>query len=438
MCANAEAFWEAPGYVDSVRTGVYGFQSAGLVRPAFFSGAGTMHPSFKQMMNEVVAYGSCCECGSCVLVCPHNVIDYVDGKPKQVAKATAAFDYCGISEGIGCDVCAQVCPRLGEREHHLTEQVFGAELQATDTYRGAFGAYRRVVAARCKDAQILGRCEDGGVVTTLLVWLRRNDRIDGAVVSSVDKQNPCVPVPKVVTTVDDIIGSASSWYTYCPNNLGLADAEKRGLTKVAFVGVPCQVTPVRKMELADPSYLDNGRKKEKHIERQTKFLKGYGARVVFNIGLLCSEVFTFDGLMRDTIQGQMGIPLGEIRQFNVKGKVQIFKHDGALVEMNLRRAQEYARPECHHCGDFSAELADISCGGVGASGWTITIIRSRRGEEVFDAAEREGLLDVRPMEAFESSMKVLLRLTRKQRERVPRPPGRSDSFVRPSGFRNPH
>ena len=44
-------------------------------------------PSFKAMMNEVVAYGSCCECGSCVLVCPHNVIDYVDGKPKQVAKS---------------------------------------------------------------------------------------------------------------------------------------------------------------------------------------------------------------------------------------------------------------------------------------------------------------------------------------------------------------
>src|SRR6266478_4545926 len=68
------------------------------------------HPSFKQMMNEVVAYGSCCECGTCVLVCPHNVIDYIDGKPKQVAKATAPFDLCGISEGIGCDVCAQVCP----------------------------------------------------------------------------------------------------------------------------------------------------------------------------------------------------------------------------------------------------------------------------------------------------------------------------------------
>src|SRR6266403_1811681 len=108
------------------------------------------HPTFKQMMNEVVAYGSCCECGSCVLVCPHNVIDYIDGKPKQVAKASNPFDYCGISEGIGCDVCAQVCPRLGEREHHLTDRVFP------------------------------------------------------------DPDTPCQPLPKVVTTVDDAIRSAGS------------------------------------------------------------------------------------------------------------------------------------------------------------------------------------------------------------------------------------
>jgi NAD-dependent dihydropyrimidine dehydrogenase PreA subunit len=33
------------------------------------------HNSFKDMMNFVVDAGSCCECGSCVLVCPHNVIE---------------------------------------------------------------------------------------------------------------------------------------------------------------------------------------------------------------------------------------------------------------------------------------------------------------------------------------------------------------------------
>jgi len=394
-----------------------------------------MHPSFKQMMNEVVRYGSCCECGSCVLVCPHNVIDYIDGKPKQVAKATAAHDFCGISEGIGCDVCAQVCPRLGSREHHLSESVFGP---ATDAYRGAFGVYRRVVAARCSDPEILARCEDGGVVTGLLAWALRNQVIDGAVVSTTDPSAPCAPVPRAVTTVDDVIASASSWYTYCANNLALAEAEKLDLKRVAFVGVPCQITPVRKMQTADAGYLANGRKKDKHIERQTKFLKGFGERVALNIGLLCSEVFTFDGLMRDVIEGDMGIPLADIKKFNVKGKVLIYKHDGELIEMNLKQAQEYARPECHHCGDFSAELADISCGGVGAMDWTIVVLRSPRGEEVFDRAAADGVFEVRPMDEFETSMRVLLRLTRKQRQRVPVPPGRSEAFVRPLGFSNPH
>src|SRR5262249_5600974 len=109
-------------------------------------------PTFKEMMNEVVAYGSCCECGTCVLVCPHNVIEYVEGKPTQVAKATAPFDYCGISEGIGCDVCAQVCPRLGTREFDMHDRVFSAEERK---YEGIFGPYRRIVAARCTDPAIL-------------------------------------------------------------------------------------------------------------------------------------------------------------------------------------------------------------------------------------------------------------------------------------------
>jgi coenzyme F420 hydrogenase subunit beta len=393
-----------------------------------------MNPSFKEMMNEVVLYGSCCECGSCVLVCPHNVIDYVDGKPKQVAKATAAADYCGISEGIGCDVCAQVCPRLGDREHHLTEKIFAAD----DAYRGSFGAYRRIVAARCTDPEVLSRCEDGGVVTGLLAWARRNEIIDGAIVSTTQGSEPCAPIPRALTSVDDILASASSWYTYCPNNLALEEADRLDLKKVAFVGVPCQITPVRKMQLVDAGYLDNGRKKEKHIERQSKFLKGFGERVWLNIGLLCSEVFSFDGLMRDVIEGQMDIPLTAIKKFNVKGKVLIYKHDGELIEMNLRQAQEYARPECHHCGDFSAELSDISCGGVGAMDWTIVVLRTEKGEQLFDRAARDGVFEVRPMDEFETSMKVLLRLTRKQRQRVPVPPGRSESFVRPAGFANPH
>jgi coenzyme F420 hydrogenase subunit beta len=390
------------------------------------------HETFKQMMNEVVAFGSCCECGTCVLVCPHNVIDYVDGKPKQVAKATAAFDYCGMSEGIGCDVCAQVCPRLGIREFDMRDSVHPRE---AGVHEDVFGRYRRIVAARCKDPEILARCQDGGVVTAILSHGLREGLFDGACVSAADPDMPAAPKPKVVTTVDEAIASASSWYTYCPNDLALEDAEKRGLKKVAFVGVPCQITPIRKIQLADPAFLsESPRKKPPHIEKQTRFLKGFGSIVDFTIGLLCTEVFTYEGLMVQKIEREMGIPLAEVKKFNVKGKVLVYKKDGEVVEMSLHKAQEYARPECHHCGDFTAELSDISCGGVACMDWTITVLRSARGEALFDDMVRRGLLEVRSMDEFEQSMKVMIRLTKKQRERVPVPPGRDRRWVRPDGY----
>jgi coenzyme F420 hydrogenase subunit beta len=257
--------------------------------------------------------------------------------------------------------------------------------------------------------------------------------IDGAVVSVADAERPASPKPVCITTEEEIFRSASSWYTYCPNNLALLQAEEKGLTKVAFVGVPCQITPLRKLEWIDAAYLDNGRKKEKHIARQHQSLKGYVERVALSIGLLCTEVFTYEGLMVEKIEREMGIPLSEIQKFNVKGKVLIYKKDGELVEMSLRRAQEYARPECHHCGDFSAELADLSCGGVGAMDWTITIARTAKGEAVLQAMVEEGVLEVRSMEEFENSTKVLLRLAQKQRKRVPVPPGYDLSLVRTPG-----
>jgi coenzyme F420 hydrogenase subunit beta len=387
-----------------------------------------LRSTFKQMMNEVVAYGSCCECGSCVLVCPHNVIEYVDGKPRQTAKATAPHDFCGISEGIGCDVCAQVCPRLYPREFQLADAVFRDEPKV---YDGVFGRYRRIVAARSTDARVQATCQDGGVVTTLLAYGFEKGLIDGAAVSARDPERPAHPIPKLVTSREEALETAGSWYTYCPNDLALEQAEEKGCTRIAFVGVPCQVTPVRKMQQADPAYLDNGRKKEKHIERQTKFLKGFGDRVVLTIGLLCTEVFTYEGLMVQKIEREMGIPLAEVEKFNVKGKVLIYKKGGELVEMPLKRAQEYARPECHHCGDFTGEVADISCGGVGSMDWTITILRTQKGEEIFDRLVADGRVETRSMDEFESSMKILLRLAKRQHERVPVPPGRDPRWVRP-------
>ena len=372
--------------------------------------------TFKDMMNDVVEAGSCCECGSCVLVCPHNVIKYVDNKPKQVAKEDAALDYCGISEGVGCDVCASVCPRLWPREDHLKDAVFKDQRP----YEDIFGVYRHIFVARTKRADIMERAQDGGVVTGLLAWAKASGNIDGAVVSAVGEQDdPCFPTPKVVTTDDEIRASASSWYTYCENNMAMAEVKERDLTKVGFVGVPCQITPMRKMGAVDPSFLVTNKKKAKPTARQRDFLKDFNDRVSFSVGLFCTEVFRPE-LMTERIAKDMDIPLTEVSKFNVKGKVLIYKKDGDIETIPLEEAmRDYQRPECLHCGDFSAEMADIACGGVGTDAATIVVLRTEKGEQIWREYEASGEVECEPIAENKRAWNILQRLARRQRNRIP-------------------
>lgn len=367
-------------------------------------------------MNEVVAAGACCECGACVTVCPHNVIEYVAGKPKQTAKASAPFDQCGVSEGVGCDVCAAVCPRLWPREAHLRGSVFGDDR----AWEGIFGVYRHIFVARTRDRAVLDRAQDGGIVTALLAWARQAGHIDGAVVAAVGEGDaPCFPTPKLATTVEAIRASAGSWYTYCPNNLALQEAKELGLDRLAMVGVPCQITPLRKMAHADAGLLQTAGKKPQVIARQLGFLRDPAGRVAFSLGLFCTEVFRPE-LMTERVAGQMGIPLSDITKVNVKGEVRITRKGADMARIPLEEAmRDYQRPACRHCGDFSAELADISCGGVGTDGATIVVLRTQQGVETWRAFEAGGQVEAWPIAEHKKAWNILLRLARQQKERVP-------------------
>ena len=74
----------------------------------------------------------------------------------------------------------------------------------------------------------------------------------------------------------------------------------------------------------------------------------------------------------------------------------------------------------HQLPDFAAEHADISTGGIGAFGdWTLTLVRTEKGEELFNDMEAAGVIETRPIEDDPGAVTLLNKLSRVSRKRWP-------------------
>jgi len=334
--------------------------------------------SFEESIAKaVVEAGRCVGCGTCVLVCPFNCLEYANDKPNLVKE-------CKV-----CGICAQACPQYEFPSSTIENLVFNRERKTDD----AFGVYKRLVLARAADSQILEVCQDGGAVTAILLFALKNNLIDGAIVAKSEKEKPFFPRPILATTAEEILQSAGTKYFYSPNILAIAKAIEQKKNSLAFVGTPCQIRAIRKMQLAG--------------------LKKYVTPLKLLIGLACSECFIYEGLMENHIRGKLGIDPHRIRKINIKGKMLVAL-DYETVAIPLAEAKQYAKKSCHLCEDFSSEFADISVGGLGLEGWTFTIIRTEKGEEIFSAAEKAGAITTKDASLEPNALNLLIKLSTKK------------------------
>lgn len=336
--------------------------------------------SFEESLeNDVVVAGKCVGCGTCVVVCPFNCLEYIEGKPSLVKE-------CKV-----CGICPQACPTYGWSSPNMENFVFDRERKAEEE----FGVNRRLLVARATDDRISEVCQDGGVVTALLLFALENGLIDGAVVSGISQERPLYPVPKLATTSREVLECAGTRYSYSPNILALTEAIKQKKTSIAFVGTPCQIRAIRKMQMLG--------------------LKKYTRPLKFLIGLMCSECFIYEGLVEKHIRETLGLNPNDIRKMNIKGKILI-ETIPEVKTIPLAEAKQYARKSCRFCDDFSSELADISTGGLGLNTLTFTIIRTEKGEELFSGAEKAGCLDVKTIDEETNALNLLTKLSKKKRK----------------------
>jgi len=338
--------------------------------------------SFEDSLGKHVLPTRCIGCGTCVVVCPFNCLELENEQPRIVK----ACQVCGI--------CPQTCPQFKTSMPELEKFVFGRE----GTDEEEFGIYRRIVIAQATDENMRSFCQDGGVVTSLLILAFDNGMIDSAVVSGLSEKEPLKPIPRLVTKANDLLGCAGTRYTYSPNMLALKEGVLQKREKIAYVGTPDQINAVRKIQMVP--------------------LRKYSNPLALTIGLFCSESFTYEGLVKGCIQEKLGIDPQNVKKINIKGKFLIETKSGDVGTFPLKEAKKYVSKGCASCPDFSAELADISAGGLGLDGWTLTVLRTDIGEKFFRRAEEEGIIRIRPIEDEKDALNLLTRISKSKRRVV--------------------
>jgi len=287
---------------------------------------------------------------------------------------------------VGCTICYDACYML---RHGLMPDIEGSILGWGK--RVSVGIYKRILAARTTDRGIGKACQDGGIVTALLIYALDHGIIDGALVAGKDAW---VPVACVAKTRDQIILAAGTKYGVVPLLKELRSAVvEHGLGKICVVGSPCHIQSAR--------YL-------KH--------KGLplASAVKLTVGLFCRENYDHRCIM-EKASGK-GLGIDEIDKFKVAEEFNIYA-GGKKLTFPITEVKSCVPRHCLVCEDFSSELGDISIGSDGSSeGLSTIIVRTEEGENLFSCMEKQGLVETKAVEDLAYIKEIAERKKKKGRQ----------------------
>jgi coenzyme F420 hydrogenase subunit beta len=326
--------------------------------------------TFRDLINEVQKPGLCGKCGGCVCFCSADNL----GALKTGDDGTPMF--ADEEKCLQCGICYMICPNTYDLDSELEDR-YG--------WTPPIGPFKGLRSARTTDAQVAKQCTDGGVVTSLLLYLKDKGMIEAALVSK--SKGPFQRAPFLAETREDILSAAGSHFdesfpvvelgsrysTYSPAMYQLKKLRGTSIDRIAMVGTPCQIRTVRKMQALGVIPADT---------------------IKYCFGLFCWENFSFNELEKDELGREYDFRLADVIKVNVREEFSVHLRGGRVIQIPLEVVDSLARPACLFCPDFSGEYSDLSFGGLGsADGYTTVVIRSESGRDVYEKALGEGYIE---------------------------------------------
>lgn len=335
--------------------------------------------AYTNLKKKIIDQGFCTACGACVMACPVEAMQIVDGTANRLHNCTKDLDLCPI--------CYSVCPHSSPLILRSLKTVSNAPIK-----NEAIGYYRRMLLAQAADPNLRKHCEGSGVITALLTYGVERKIFDSAIVSQAENQDPTKPNPIVAEVPDDILSAVGS--RFFPSSVVKAYGtaiKNYGKTKIAVVGIPCHVLALRKLAAM----------KHKNSRNLT---------MIF--GLFCFGTFSLKPL-HDYLEKTYNVKPTEIKEIKLT-KNLVIKTEKESIIIPFEELQDKFLTSCKTCADFTSEFSDVSVGrAFPLTDWSVIIVRTQIGDSFISEAIRAGVINTRDIEqepkVFERVIKPAIR-----------------------------
>ncbi len=271
---------------------------------------------------------------------------------------------CGVSRMANHKACATACQFIQPDYPALEAQVHGRARDPVKPDELYFGPHLRMLRARM--ANPAAGAQWTGIVTGIAARLLETGAVQAVLTIAPDPTDSWKPMPVIVTEASALAQVRGMRMGYAPLLALLEPARARGFTRIAIIGIPCQVHALRR------------------LEAELRF------EALYVIGTPCSDNTTTENF-------HLFLNLLDERpetitylEFRADYHVELRFRDGRVREIPFLQLPISKLPAdffpltCRTCVDYTNAASDITVGYMGGGGQQWLLVRNARGQEMLD------------------------------------------------------